>query len=78
MTEIANAYSLLTKPTLELTDAEVELVVADLRKRRLAYVSDAKKNADRPDKAKPEPRSADERKAIAASLAAELKLDFEL
>ncbi len=37
-----DAYELLSKPTLDLTDAEVAMVVEDLRKRRKAYVQTGK------------------------------------
>lgn len=43
-----NAYDLLTKPTLELTDAEVALVVEDLQKRRRLYVDKGTKDAPKP------------------------------
>lgn len=43
-----SAYELLTKPTLELTDAEVKIVVEDLRQRRLAYLKTGK--PDKPSK----------------------------
>lgn len=48
-----SAYDLLSKPTLNLTDAEVELVVADLRRRRAAYIKTGK-----PDKPKAAAKSA--------------------
>ena len=43
-----DAYALLTKPTLELTDGEVETIIADLRKRRTTYLATNK--ADSPKK----------------------------
>lgn len=75
-TPTVNAYDLLTKPTLELTDAEVEIVVADLRKRRHAYVS--AKTPDRPDKPKKQPTTAQEKAANTAAIAAAMRLDFDL
>ena len=75
--EAPNAYSLLTKPTTELTPAEVEIIVADLRKRRDAYVSSAGKIADRPDKvAKPKPQGT--KAELTKLAAASLNLDFDL
>lgn len=41
---MTSAYDLLSKPTLELTDEEVEAIVADLRVRRNAYVTRGKKD----------------------------------
>src|SRR5690606_17612179 len=76
--EPVNAYSLLTRPTLELSDDEIELIVKDLQKRRLAYVADSRKGADRPDKPKKAPATAEEKKALTAQVAASLKLDFDL
>ncbi len=40
----ADAYSLLSKPTLDLTDAEVETIVADLRRRRKLFVEQGVKD----------------------------------
>lgn len=43
-----DAYALLSKPTLELSDAEVEIIVNELRTKRALFVQDPKKNADKP------------------------------
>ena len=75
--EAPNAYSLLTKPTTELTSSEVEIIVADLRKRRDAYVSSGGKAADRPDKAKPK-KPEGTRAELTRLAAASLNLDFDL
>lgn len=45
--EHQDAYALLSKPTLELTDAEVEIIVRDLRAKRLTVLKNPKA-ADRP------------------------------
>lgn len=47
-----DAYALLTKPTLDLTDAEVDIVIADLRARRARHISSGK-----PDKPNPKPKA---------------------
>lgn len=41
-------YELLSRPTLDLTDADLERIVADLRQKRAAFVADSKKGADKP------------------------------
>lgn len=72
-----DAYALLSRPTLELTDAEVEAIIVDLRKRRELYIKSGK--ADRPAKAKAEPKrkaTDDEKKANTAALLASLKLSI--
>lgn len=71
-----NAYSLLTRPTVELSDAEVEIIVADLRRRRDAYVSSGGKKPDRPDKAPPKPQGT--KAELTRQAAASLNLDFDL
>lgn len=48
--EEMDAYALLSRPTLELTDAQVEAIVVDLRKRRELYIKTGK--PDRPSKPK--------------------------
>lgn len=48
----ADAYELLSRPTLDYTDEEVAKVVADLRRRRTAFLTQGK--ADRPKAAKKE------------------------
>ena len=45
-----DAYALLSRPTLDFTDAEVKRVIADLRRRREAYLRTGK--PDRPKKVK--------------------------
>lgn len=67
-----NAYELLSRPTLELTDNEVDLIIADLRKRRAAYLEGT---ADTPKKAaaaKPVKASVEEKQANTLSLLAKI------
>lgn len=74
MTEPAtSAYDLLSRPTLDLSDAEVELIIADLRKKRTLYIAgtDDKPKAE---KKKALAASADEKKANALSFLAQLQL----
>ncbi len=59
-----DAYALLSKPTLKLSDAEVDIILADLRSRRARYLATGK-----PDKPKAE-RAAPKAKPTAASKAA--------
>lgn len=71
-----SAYDLLSKPTLDLTDAEVEAVVVDLRKRRELYISTGKPDRPKPPKA-PATKAkadADEKKRNTAALLASLNL----
>lgn len=74
-----DAYALLSKPTLDLTDDEVEAIIADLRRRRELYIKTGK-----PDKpAKPKAvtskakATADEKARNTAALLASLKLSLE-
>lgn len=69
-----DAYALLSKPTLELTDAEVELVVRDLRERRLKYIKTGKPDKPKAEKKAAEKLSADEKARNTASLLASLKI----
>lgn len=75
-TDGPDAYSLLSTPTLELTDAEVELVVADLRRRRELYIKTGK--ADRPKPNKPTEPKAKPTAADKARNTAELLARLEL
>jgi hypothetical protein len=74
---VASAYDLLTRDTLTLTDAEVAAIVVDLRKRRLAYVTQGKKDAP---KAKPAAalKTPSEQKQLTQDLLASLDLDLGL
>jgi hypothetical protein len=73
-----NAYDLLSKPTNELTDAEVELIVVDLRRRRQLYIATGKPDRGAPAKPK-EPKAkptAADKAANTASLLS--KIDWKL
>ena len=72
--EPLDAYELLSKPTLELTDAQVELIVADLRHRRAAYVSTGKVDKPKKEKVAAKKLDADEKARNSAALLASLKL----
>jgi hypothetical protein len=71
-----DAYSLLTKPTLEITDAEVDIIVADLRRRRANHLASGKPDkpaaeakAKRTPKGKPSQAAKDEAtKALLADI----------
>lgn len=47
-----DAYSLLSRPTLEITDEELEIIVADLRRRREYFVKEGKKDNPKAERAK--------------------------
>ena len=68
-----DAYTLLSKPTLELTDDEVEQVVIQLRQKRLAYINEGKKD-NGPAKPKAAPKSKAEVDAATAAILAELDI----
>jgi hypothetical protein len=73
--EQLDAYALLSKPTLDLTDEEVARVVVELRKKRLAFVQTGK--PDKVAKPKPEkaaPLSKEEKQRNNEALLASLKL----
>lgn len=55
-----NAHELLSKPTLELSDADVEAIVSDLRQRRERYLQGVQ---DKPQK---KPKAAATPEEIAA------------
>lgn len=69
-----DAYSLLSRPVLELTDAEVEVIVTDLRRKRELFVSSAGKTRDTPGKAKASKPTDESKKAATADLLAGLNL----
>lgn len=58
--EPQDAYSLLSKPTLDLTDAEVEIVVSDLRRRRRLFIEQGIKD-------EPVKKAAAKKKALPAA-----------
>lgn len=70
-----SAYDLLSTPTLDLTDAQVEAIVVDLQQRRKLYLTTGK--ADKAPKPKAEPKAkatADDKARNTAMLLAQLKL----
>lgn len=71
-----SAYDLLTKPTAEISDADLKLICADLRKRREAYVESKGKRPDRPDKPKAIKPTDESRKQVTADLIAQLGLQL--
>ena len=70
--EPLSAYDLLSKPTISLTDAEVKLIVEDLRTRRESYVKTGA--VDRPDKPKPAKATTAQKEKNTAALLAKLKI----
>lgn len=77
-----DAYSLLTKPTLDLSTAEVDIVIADLRERRARHLTSGK--PDKPPvsaKAKPpaltKEAKADAKKANTMDLLSDLGIDID-
>lgn len=72
--EAINAYDLLSKPTLDLTDAEVQAVVADLRRRRALYVKTGKPDKPKTVKSAARKLDADEKARNTAALLASLKI----
>jgi len=69
-----DAYELLSKPTLELSDAEVALVVEDLRRRRKAYVQTGKVDKPKKEKVAAVKLDADEKKRNTQLLLAQLNM----
>lgn len=69
-----DAYALLSKPTLELTDSQVALIVADLRQRRKNYIATGKPDKPKKEKVVREKASAADKAANTALLLAGLNL----
>lgn len=69
-----DAYSLLSRPTLDLTDAEVEIVIADLRRRRKLFLETGKKDEPVKKAAAAKKLAPDDKKANTLALLANLKL----
>lgn len=65
--EIRDAFTLLSKPTLELTDKEVDAICADLRKRRERFLAGQKDNPPKAVKAEP-PKTTEEKQAVGESI----------
>lgn len=69
-----SAYALLSKPVLELTDAEVKVIIADLREKRLRFVTSgiADKKPAKPKVTMTDEEAAAAKAANTAALAASL------
>ena len=74
VSEPPSAYDLLSKPTLELTDDEAEIIVADLRAKRAAFVRTGKVDKPKAEKAAKVKLGSDEKARNTAALLAQLKL----
>lgn len=72
--EPLDAYSLLSRPTLEVSDAEALLIIEDLRRRRRAYIATGKPDKPKKERAVAEKLSKDEKARNSAALLASLKL----
>lgn len=70
----ADAYELLSRPTLSYTDEEVAAVVADLRRRRAAFLATGKPDKPKAEKVERVKLSADEKKRNTELLLAQLVL----
>lgn len=75
-----DAYGLLSKPTLDLSPAEVKLIVADLRERRKRFAATAKPDNPKRERAAKAPSkakaTAEERKRATEELFANLKISI--
>lgn len=74
LTDPIDAYSLLSKPTLDLNDKEVEIIVADLRRRREAYIKTGKVDKPKKERAAAVKLSKDEKARNTALLLSQLKM----
>ena len=72
--EPLDAYALLSKPTLEIGDAEAEKIVADLRQRRLAYLKTGKPDKPKKEKVVAAKLDKDEKARNTQALLATLKI----
>jgi hypothetical protein len=75
-----DAYALLSKPTLDLSDAEVERIVIDLQQRRKLYLSTGKPDVVKKPaaaKAKTGKASDDEKKRNTELLLGKLKMSLD-
>lgn len=73
---VEDAYSLLTRPTLEITDAQLVVIVENLRARRKAYMEGTADRPDKPKAAPAKPKTQSEKDLLTKSLLA--VLDFKL
>lgn len=67
--EPRDAFTLLSKPTLDLTNDEIEVISKDLRARRERFLAGQKDNLPKP---KAEPKTAEEKKALTESVLGDL------
>lgn len=68
------AYDLLSRPTLDITDAEAEKIILDLRQRRKAYLSTGKVDKPKKEKVAAVKLEKDEKARNTALLMAQLKI----
>lgn len=73
-TPTPDAYELLSRETLSYTDAEVEIICADLRRRREAFIKTGKPDKPKKEKEERVKLSADDKKRNTAELMAKLKI----
>ena len=66
-----DAYALLSKPTLDLSDEEIKLICADLRKRRERFLAGQKDNPPKA-KAAAAPKTAEEKAALSENILGEV------
>lgn len=67
MNDVRSAYDLLSKPTLDLTDKDIEDICADLRKRRERFLAGQKDNPPKAAKVEP-PKTAEEKQALSENI----------
>jgi hypothetical protein len=68
-----DAYALLSKPTLDISDPEALLIIEDLRKRRKAYLTTGKPDKQPKPKAPASPKVKADKAANTANLLALLE-----
>lgn len=69
-----DAYALLSKPTLDISDPEALRIIEDLRRRREAYVKTGKVDKPKKEKIERKKLDADEKKRNTEILLAGLKI----
>jgi hypothetical protein len=62
-----SAFDLLSKPTLDLTDKDIEDICKDLRAKRERFLAGQKDNPPKPKAAEP-PKTAEEKAALGDSI----------
>lgn len=67
MTDTRSAYDLLSKPTQELTDKDIEDICKDLRARRERFLAGQKDNPPKAAKTEP-PKTAEEKAALSDNI----------